>query len=129
MPTLDVNVDNVRRLIQLAETFHAQEEAVIEDEPTSLAEDWPRQILASHAGDSTLDEFRTIIEDLDRSQQEEVVALLWLGRGDYDVEDWYPLLREVNAAWTPHTADYLIAHPLLPSYLADGLELLGYTSW
>ncbi len=126
MPSLDVNPDNVCRLIQLAEEFHAQEAVVIEDEPTSPTEDWPMQILASHAGDSTLDEFRSIINDLDRGQQEQVVALLWLGRGDYEVEEWQSLLRDVNEAWTSYTADYLIAHPLLPTYLTDGLELLGY---
>ncbi len=126
MPRLGVNPDNVCRLIQLAEEFHAQEEVVIEDEPTSLVEDWPTQILASHPGDYTLAEFRAIVNDLDRSQQEQVVALLWLGRGDYAVEDWQALLRDVNDAWTPRTADYLIAHPLLPTYLTDGLDLLGY---
>ncbi|MCC5810865.1 MAG: DUF3775 domain-containing protein [Ectothiorhodospiraceae bacterium] len=126
MPTLDVNLDNVCRLIQLAEEFHAQEEVVIEDEPTSPVDDWPMQILARHASDSTMEEFRSIINDLDRCQQEQVVALLWLGRGDYEVDDWQALLRDVNDAWTPHTADYLIAHALLPTYLTDGLELLGY---
>jgi hypothetical protein len=83
--------------------------------------------MQSHAGNPLLQEFRSIIEDLDRSQQIQVVALLWLGRGDYEVDEWETLLEDAEDAWSDHTADYLLAHPLLADQLADGLEMLGHT--
>lgn len=126
MPTLDVNPENVCRLIQLAREFHAQDAVIIPDEPGSPADDWPTRILDTYPADTTLAEFRTIVTDLDRDQQIQVVALLWLGRGDYEVEDWDALLQDADDAWTTYTADYLIAHPLLAEYLTDGLDLLGY---
>ncbi len=124
---LDVNPDTVCRLMDLAREFHAQEAVVIPEEPNSPADHWPGEILAAHQGDSTLDEFRSIIEDLEPDQQQQVVALLWVGRGDYELDEWDDALAYAADAWTTRTADYLIAHPLLADYLAEGLSLHGYS--
>jgi hypothetical protein len=112
--------------MQLAREFHAQESVVIPDEPANPMDDWPTQILASHRDDATLAEFASIIQDLDRDQQVQVVALLWLGREDYDLEEWNQLLIDADQQWTDYTADYLIAHPMLADYLGEGLNRLGY---
>lgn len=123
---LDVNPETVCRLATLAREFHAQEAVVIPDDPVTPNDDWPLQVLAGHASDSTLEEFRAIVEDLDPDQQQQVVALLWLGRGDYGLEEWDDALAYAADAWNTATADYLIAHPMLPDHLEDGLELHGY---
>ena len=123
---LEVNPDTVCRLIELARVFHAQEEVVIPQEPDNSGDDYPTQILAGHAGDSTLEEFRNIISDLEPDQQQQIVALMWLGRGDFSIEEWSEAVEEATDNWTEHTADYLITHPLLPDYLADGLNQHGY---
>ncbi len=125
MTTLEVSSETVCRLIQLAREFHAQEGVVIPDEPGSPADDWPTQILASHAGDLTLEEFCAIVADLEPDQQQQVVALLWLGRGDFGLDEWQETLDRAGDEWTPDTAHYLIAHPLLAEYLSEGLELHG----
>lgn len=126
MPTLDVNPEGICRLIQLAREFHAEDAVVVPEEPARPHHDWVSDILAAHAGHSALEEFRTIISDFDRDQQVQAVALMWLGRGDYDVSDWNSLLHDATGAWTSWTADYLLAHPQLADYLAEGLDLLGY---
>lgn len=123
---LDVNPETVCRLIVLAREFHVQEEVVIPDEPARPGDDWPTQVLAAHASDATLDEFRSIVADLEPDQQQQVVGLLWLGRGDYDLEDWGEALAYAAEAWNEATADYLIAHPLLADYLTEGLDLHGH---
>ncbi len=95
--------------------------------PDISEDDWGVQILAAHAGDSTFDEFKSLVSDLEPDQQQEIVALLWLGRGDYEgEEDWRPALEEAQRNWNTRTAEYLIAHPLLADHLREGLELLGY---
>jgi len=123
---LDVNPDTVCRLIELARVFHAQEEVVIPEEPGNPSGDYPTQILAGHAGDSTLAEFRNIITDLEPDQQQQIVALLWVGRGDFSIEEWEDAVEEATENWNENTANYLIAHPLLPDYLTDGLDQHGY---
>lgn len=123
---LDVNPDTVCRLMELAREFHAQEAVVIPEEPGSPSDTWPGQMLAAHSDDASLDEFRSIIDDLEPDQQQQVVALLWLGRGDYALEEWQDAMDYAAHAWNETTADYLISHPLLADYLAEGLDLHGY---
>ena len=123
---LDVNPDTVCRLVELARVFHAQEEVDIPEAPEAANGDWPMQVLAEHSGDSILEEFRGIVSDLEPDQQQQVVALLWLGRGDFSLEEWSAAVAEAAENWTENTADYLIAHPMLPDYLTEGLDQHGY---
>ncbi len=123
---LDVDLDTVCFLVEKARIFHAQEAVVIPDMPDNPADDWGLQALAAHGEDPTLQEFRMVFNDLEPDQQANVVALLWLGRGDFDVSEWENALETARENATPNTADYLMAHPLLADYLAEGLALLGY---
>lgn len=122
---LEVNLDTVFRLIDLAREFHADQEVTLEDEPESFDEDWETHELAEYSGNPVLEEFRGEVDGLNPDEQQQVVALMWVGRGDYDIEEWDEALEYAAEAWTPDTADYLIAHPLLADHLANGLEVLG----
>lgn len=124
---LDVNPETVCRLIVLARVFHAKEAVVIPQEPSSPSDDWALQVLADHADDELFLEFESIIADLEPDQQQQVVALLWLGRGDGTLEDWETLLEQAREQWNTRTAEYLIAHPYLADFLQEGLELQGYS--
>lgn len=124
---LDVNPDIICRLIELAREFHAQEQVVIPETPGNPSGDWAAQTLASHIEDMSFQEFKSIVEDLEPAQQIQVVALLWMGRGDYAVEEWEDALEQARDDWTPKTAEYLVVHPLLATYLTEGLDLLGYS--
>lgn len=123
---LNVNSETVCRLIALAHVFHAKEAVVIPQEPTSPSDDWALQVLADHGGDEVFQEFKSIIDDLEPDQQQQVVALLWLGRGDAGLDDWAALLEQASDAWNERTAEYLIAHPFLADHLQEGLDLHGY---
>jgi hypothetical protein len=56
-----------------------------------------------------------------------VVALMWLGRGEFDAAEWEEAVEEARNSWTTTTAEYLIAHPQLADHLLEGLDLLGYS--
>jgi hypothetical protein len=122
----DVNPDIVCRLIELAREFHAQEEVVFPEIIGNPSGDWATQTLASHIEDMTFQEFRSIVQDLEPDQQQQIVALLWVGRGDFTIDEWEDALELAHDDWTPSTAEYLIVHPLLVEYLMEGLELFGY---
>ena len=124
---LDVNPDIICRLIELAREFHAQEEVVIPEIKGNPSGDWAAQTLASHLDDMTMQEFKSIIQDLEPDQQHQVVALFWVGRGDFDIDEWEDVLEQASDAWTPRTAEYLIVHPLLAEHLTEGLDLFGYS--
>lgn len=125
---ISVNPETISRLIDLSRAFHAKEAVVIPQEPNSPSDDWALQVLADHADDEYYAEFESIIDDLEPDQQQEVVALMWLGRGDASLEEWNDLLKQAGEQWNERTAEYLIAHPFLAEYLQEGLDLHGYES-
>ena len=65
---------------------------------------------------------RQFIQALDEDEQAELVALYWLGRGNYEVEDWEDTLTEARARKEIPTSNYLMGDPLLADYLEDGLS-------
>ncbi|OZG69764.1 hypothetical protein BTA51_29515 [Hahella sp. CCB-MM4] len=123
---LDINPEIIRRLIQLAQEFHAKEGVVFPDDTPDSSDDWAMQVLADHSGDQSVREFQSIISDLDPDQQQEVVALMWLGRNDFDLEEWKQALTEAEENWSGNTAEYLLAHPMLADHLSEGLYIHGY---
>ncbi|MBI2992731.1 MAG: DUF3775 domain-containing protein [Gammaproteobacteria bacterium] len=122
---LDISTDIIRSIIDKAHEFHAQEGVVFPEDPNSPTDDWAMQILANHADDLTFQELRDLIRDLEPDQQMSLVALMWVGRGDFDADEWEEALAQARDRWTRRTAEYLIATPLVADYLEEGLSALG----
>lgn len=128
---LEINPEIICQIIVRAREFQAQEGVVIPETSGSYAttndEDWAMQTLATHADDATYHEMRTAINSLEPDQQVSLVALMWLGRGDFTAEEWQDAITEAQDQWTNRTAEYLIATPLVADYLEEGLSQLGYS--
>lgn len=124
---LEVSLDKVCFIILKAREFHAKEEVVIPEQPTSPADDWALQVLADHLDDSCYQELRYLIESMDEEEQVNLVALMWLGRGDYSADEWEEVLADARTNLSRHTAEYIIGTPLVAEYLEEGLSALGYS--
>ncbi len=122
MVELDLNRDTVQFIIDKAHEFHEREEVTFPEEPESANEDWSRQMTQDYAGDPYYQELKNTIDDLEPDQQITLVALMWVGRGDFSVAEWAEALQHAEASWNDHTADYLIGTSLLADYLAEGVE-------
>jgi hypothetical protein len=123
---IDVNPETVCFIIDKAREFHAKEQVSIPEPPTSPADDWALQVLADHQDDACYQELKIIIDDLEPDQQICLVALMWLGRGDFALEEWHDALAQARDAYNGRSADYLIATPLVAEYLEEGLNAHGY---
>lgn len=123
---LEINPEIVSQIIDRAQEFHVKEAVTITEVPLSPADDWAQQILADHKEDPTFDQLIETINDLEPDQQVELVALTWLGRGDYDIAEWQDALTQAKDRWNPRSAEYLVGTPMLADYLAEGLDLHGY---
>lgn len=75
--------------------------------------------------DLTARELRDLINDLNVDEAAELVALAWVGRGDFDAEEWNEAVVEARQRRNRRTSKYLMEMPLLGDYLEDGLEALG----
>ncbi len=125
---LELNPEIVSQIIARAQEFHVKEAVTITEEPLSPSDDWAQQILADHKDDPTFDELVETINDLEPVQQVELVALTWLGRGDYDITEWADAVAQAKDSWNTRTAEYLLGTPMLADYLAEGLDLHGCLS-
>jgi hypothetical protein len=84
-------------------------------------------ILEAFADDSTLAELKGFIHDLNEDEQVSLVALAWIGRGSYAPDELDEALKTARAERVNRTEDYLLGIPLLPDYLEEALDGLGYS--
>ncbi|MBK5935744.1 MAG: DUF3775 domain-containing protein [Halorhodospira halophila] len=122
----EVSLDTVCFIIRKCREFQAKEAVVIPDSPDGPEDDWALQVLADHADDLSVQELRATFEDMEPAEQAEVVALMWIGRGDFDASEWTEARSEAKSAWNPRTADYILATPLAADYLEEGLDAFGF---
>jgi Protein of unknown function (DUF3775) len=88
-------------------------------------DDDERGVLLDTPDNPTEQELRDAVDGLGPVERQEVLALMWLGRGDYDRESWPEALREAGDATIANVTDYLVGTPLLGDYLAEGAAALG----
>jgi hypothetical protein len=129
MPELRISVEKVCALIEAARELAGKVPSTAGDRTTT----------GDDSKLATIDEAEGIGEDQDarRSQtvefiaglnveeQADVLALIWLGRGDYDIGEWDEALTEAEARIAARDPDYMIGDSALPEYLGDGIEAFG----
>lgn len=121
-----LSVDVVSYIIIKAREFDAKVEPVDEKPGSDEADDGEAIVLEDFADDPTYQELREAIDDLDEDAACELVAMMWIGRGTYDAEDWEEAVETARQEATNSTADYLVGTPQLGDFLEDGLTALGY---
>ena len=84
-------------------------------------------ILELFSDDATQDELKGFIRDLNEDEQASLVALAWIGRGSFGPEELEEALATARAERNNRTEDYLLGMPLLPDYLEEALDRLGYS--
>ncbi|ODT30733.1 MAG: hypothetical protein ABS35_06235 [Kaistia sp. SCN 65-12] len=71
------------------------------------------------------EELRELIGDLNVDEAAELVALVWIGRGDYAGAEWAEALAAARERPYRRTAKYLLGLPQLADWLEEGLEEIG----
>ncbi|MEQ9122604.1 MAG: DUF3775 domain-containing protein [Alphaproteobacteria bacterium] len=122
---LQTSLDKICFVVVKARAFVAQAEPVQENPGSGAADDDFRGVLAGYANDQTYVELKSFIDDLNDDEQCELVALAWLGRGDFGDGEWAQVVREARGRRQGSTADYLLGMPILPDQLEEGLAQLG----
>jgi Protein of unknown function (DUF3775) len=123
-PELNISAEKVCYIIVKAREFDAKVPPVDPDPGSNPADDGEREILEDYADDPTLLELRSAIDDLNEDEVVDLIALAWLGRGDYGKEDWPEATALARERHKRHSADYLIGIPTLGDFLEDGLDMV-----
>ena len=83
------------------------------------------RIILTDAVDSIRRELVEFIRDLDVDESAALVALAWIGRGDFEAEDWRNAVMAAYDRREGPTWKYLLGMALLPDYLQDALSAFG----
>ena len=126
-PTLTVSSESVCFIIIKAREFDAQDVVTDPDSGSNATDDNQASVLEAHSDDLTQKELVAFINALSEEEQAELVALLWLGRGDGTLEDWDDLRDEAQRQHNNRTAAYLLGEPLLSDHLEEGISQFGFT--
>lgn len=70
-------------------------------------------------------ELRAKIAGLNDDSKAALVALTWIGRGDYDAEEWSDAFTAARERSEAPTTRYLMGIPLLGDLLAEGANAIG----
>lgn len=125
MATPQIGLDKVCYIIVKARELDVQEAVVDEESGSNPIDDGFVGVLQSEADDPTRQELESVIGDLNEDEQCQLVALVWVGRGDYEPEQWAEAVAEAARRRTGSTASYLLGIPVLSDYLDEGLATFG----
>ena len=122
-PSLET--DKVCFIIVKAREFDAQEEVMDPDYASDAVDDKFVQVLEAYRDDPTFEEIKSFIESMNEDELAELVALAWLGRGDFGAEEWPEAVALAKERHQGSTATYLLGMPMLGDYLEEGLAAFG----
>ena len=120
---LGISLETVATVVDLARALQGTEET----DPAQATEDANSEsaLLQETPDDMTEDALRQFIEELNEDEQASLIALAWIGRGDYGPEDWdeaRALAAERNES---DAASYLLEMDMLGDLLAEGVASFG----
>jgi hypothetical protein len=121
---LTIPLEKLAYVIEKAREFDAQVPSDAE-EGSNAADDDEREILLDTPDDPTEQELRDAIDGLGIPERQELLALMWLGRGDYDAESWSEALQQARQTQSASETTYLLGTPLLGDYIEEGVAALG----
>ncbi|WP_135467555.1 DUF3775 domain-containing protein [Crenalkalicoccus roseus] len=121
---LGISLETVATVVDLARAVQGTEEG----DPAQLSEDEdsPAALLQEHPEDATEDALHDFIADLNEDEQAALIALAWVGRGDYGPEEWEEAVRlaaERNEG--RDAARYLMSMDMLGDLLSEGVAAFG----
>ncbi|MDH3664008.1 MAG: DUF3775 domain-containing protein [Alphaproteobacteria bacterium] len=94
-------------------------------EEMSDDDDDMERILEDYADDATYQELQEFLKVQSDDDLIQLLALTWIGRGEYSADEWRDVLKEISDVREKHTVEYLLGTPLLSDYLEEGLNQFG----
>ncbi len=124
---LAIAEDKLCFLVLKAREFDAKTGTVEPDPGSNPVDSGMRAVLEDYGDDATLAELRGAIDELNADEATDVLAMTWLGRGDFDAADWPEARRLARERNHSGLSDYLTGIPLLADYLEEGFAMLGHS--
>ena len=131
---LNIDPDTIRHYIlkarmisaDLSDDYNDGTEHESELDPTTLTDRHSHEGLQEEESeDLTSEELSELLDDLNVDEAAELVAIVWIGRGDFDAGDWDDAVKQARERAVGPTSRYLLGIPQLGDFLESGLNTLG----
>jgi hypothetical protein len=122
---VSISPDALSFIIEKAREFDAESPPVDPGSGSSPADDAVIDILEDTSDNPTREELAGALNSLDLDQRVELLAMMFVGRGDYDAKEWKEALAEARDTIDTRLTEYLLETPLLGDYLANAANDLG----
>jgi hypothetical protein len=117
-----IATEKVCFIVVMAREIHAKVPPVEQDPASDAVDDDFREILEDFSDDAMYLELREFIAAMDDDERAELLALMWIGRGDFDGSEWDDALAEARATANQREPAYIMGTPLVSDYLEEGLS-------
>ena len=126
---LDLNISDEKLafLILKAREFDAEVDPVAPGPGSNPTDDRDVGVLEDIPENSTEAELRDALHALNEDEAIDVIALMWIGRGDFSREEWEEARRLATERHRRDPTGYLMGNPSLADELEDGAEELGHS--
>ena len=126
MPELRINSDKVCGFLEFSRELAGKVPDTTGGDGTEIGDDSPLHLAIEESKDDpTREQMVEFINGLNIEEQEDLLALIFIGRGDYDYEDWESAVAEARDRITDGDPDFMIGSPGLPEYLGEALDAFG----
>jgi hypothetical protein len=122
---LTIPLEKLAYIVEKAREYDAEVPADPDEDGSDAADDDEREVLLDTPDNPTEQELRDALDGLNIDEREELLALMWVGRGDFDAQSWSEALRQARDLGTATETRDLLGTPLLGDYLEEGVEALG----
>ncbi len=120
---LTISPEKALFIIVKAREFDEQVPQSDPDSGSNPADDREVDVLEEEADNPVEQELRAALAGLNIDERLDLLALTWLGRGDF--ANFAEARKEAEALSEIHVARYLLGTPQLGDYLEEGLSQLG----
>ena len=122
---LNIDTDKVCYLIYKARQFDAKEAPEGDLEGSDSLDHDYLDILEDSPEDPVDEELRSFFASLNDDEWDDLLALTWIGRGDFGMDEWDDVVARARDAKDERKARYLMGIPLLADYLEESLAQMG----
>ena len=123
---LNIGIDKIQDIVVKAREFDLED---FPDEPDPGAEPVAVRDREEHldeGDDPTEAELRELIDDLNDDEVVDLIVLVWVGRGDFTIEELGEARELARERHQGSSSRYLMGIPTLAEYLAEGVAAAGY---
>lgn len=117
----EINAEKVCYVIAKARELESEDEG-LEAGGSNPADDRFGAAPSEEGFDAARAELVGFIDAMDEDEQCALVALSWIGRGQFTREAWTSAVAEARGRHERSNAEYLLGNPMLAAHLESGLS-------